>query len=77
MVPAHTWASVRHAQQKRLLVHLLKVLVLELLAVDALTTRTVAFGEITALVSRVSPRSRSAISIPALYHKALDHAMEA
>jgi hypothetical protein len=39
---------------------LLKVLVLELLAIDALTTRAIAFCEISAL-----------------YHKALDDAVEA
>jgi hypothetical protein len=32
-------------------VHLLKVLILEFLSVDALTTRTVALGEIAASVS--------------------------
>lgn len=44
-----TWSRVGHAQQERLVVDLLKVLILELLAVDALTTRAVAFCEITAL----------------------------
>jgi hypothetical protein len=44
-----TRSRVGHAQQEWLVVDLLEVLVFELLAVDALTTRAVAFCEISAL----------------------------
>jgi hypothetical protein len=54
-----TGTSICHAQQERLLVYFLKVLVLELLSVDALTTRSVAHGEVTASVSHALPSSQS------------------
>lgn len=44
-----TRSSVRHAQQERPVVDLLKVLVLELLAVNALTARAIAFCEVSTL----------------------------
>ena len=44
-----TRTSVGHAQQERLLVLELKVLVLELLSVDALTTGSIASSEVTTL----------------------------
>ena len=42
-------AGIGHAKQERLLVHDFKVLVLELLAVDALAAHAIALGEVTAL----------------------------
>jgi len=44
-----TRTSIGHAQQERLLVLELKVLILELLSIDALTTGSVASSEITTL----------------------------
>jgi hypothetical protein len=44
-----TWSSIRHAQQERLFMNLLKVLILKLFAVDTLTTSAVALCEIAAL----------------------------
>jgi hypothetical protein len=43
------WPSVGHTQQKRLLVQSLEILVLKFLAIDALSARAVALGEVTAL----------------------------
>jgi hypothetical protein len=71
-----TWSSIRHAQQERLLVQHLEVLVVKLLSVDALAARTICSREVTrsqlALVTRCS---RSCL--PALDHEAFDDAVEA
>lgn len=47
--PARTWPSIRHAQQEWLFMNLLKVLILKLLPVYALSACAVALGEVTAL----------------------------
>jgi hypothetical protein len=52
-VHAHTRSRVRHAQQERLVVHPLEVLVLKLLAVDALAARPDTFSEIPARNQRL------------------------
>jgi hypothetical protein len=44
-----TWSRVCHTQQKRLVMHPLKILVLELLPVYALATSSIALREVTAL----------------------------
>jgi hypothetical protein len=72
------WSCVRHAQQKRLAMQLLKVLVFEFLAVDALAARAIALCEVTIIaVSHVLSISSCHSSSPSLDHEALNDAVEA
>jgi len=57
--------------------YFLKVLVFELLSVDALSTCAVAHCEVTASVSHTYPIFKAVAILPSLDHEALDHAMEA
>lgn len=45
----HTWTSIGHAQQERLLMLELKVLVFELLSIDTLTASSIASSKVTTL----------------------------
>jgi len=70
-----TWSSIRHAQQKRLRVQHLEVLIVKLLPVDALAAGTICSREVarskSALVTKCSRNC-----LPALDHEALDDAVE-
>jgi hypothetical protein len=60
-----TWSSVRHAQQKRLLMEHLKVLIVKLLAINALAARAIAGSEITCRKSATcTTHTRSGLSYP-------------
>jgi hypothetical protein len=72
-----TGTSIRHAQQKRLLMYFLKVLVLEFLSINAFTTCAVTHCEVTVSVSDPCPSRKVVALLPSLDHEALDHAMEA